>query len=77
KLSFNRVELGILPFGILGLTVFGVDLLWAVPSYPSLPVHFYDVQSFVAESKHLRVMIDLFLVGVSGGVFIVPLYAFI
>ncbi|MCV6023262.1 hypothetical protein OFO93_42845, partial [Escherichia coli] len=35
------------------------------------------VQSFVAESKHLRVMIDLFLVGVSGGVFIVPLYAFI
>ncbi|HCE2389083.1 TPA: MFS transporter [Vibrio parahaemolyticus] len=77
KLSFNHVELGILPFGILGLTVFGVDLLWAVPSYPSLPVHFYDVQSFVAESKHLRVMIDLFLVGVSGGVFIVPLYAFI
>ncbi len=77
KLSFNHVELGILPFGILGLTIFGVDLLWAVPSYDTLPNHYYDVQSFVSDSKHYRVMMDLFFTGLSGGVFIVPLYAFI
>ncbi|MFM2624072.1 MFS transporter [Vibrio owensii] len=77
KLSFNQVELGILPFGILGLTIFSVDLLWAVPAIESFPSQYYDVQSFVAQSSHIRVMIDLFLVGVSGGVFIVPLYAFI
>ncbi|MDK9777182.1 MULTISPECIES: MFS transporter [unclassified Vibrio] len=77
KLSFNQVELGILPFGILGLTIFSADLLWAVPAIESFPAHYYDVQSFVAQSSHIRVMIDLFLVGVSGGVFIVPLYAFI
>jgi 1-acyl-sn-glycerol-3-phosphate acyltransferase len=77
KLSFDHVELGILPFGILGLTVFGVDLLWAIPSYDTLPIRYYDVQSFISDSKHLRVMVDLFLVGISGGVFIVPLYAFI
>lgn len=77
KLSFNQVELGILPFGILGLTIFSADLLWAVPAIESFPSQYYDVQSFVAQSSHIRVMIDLFLVGVSGGVFIVPLYAFI
>lgn len=77
KLSFNQVELGILPFGILGLTIFSVDLLWAVPAIESFPSQYYDVQSFIAQSSHIRVMTDLFLVGVSGGVFIVPLYAFI
>ena len=77
KLSFDHVELGILPFGIFGLTVFGVDLLWAVPSYDSLPSRYYDVHNFISDSKHLRVMLDLFLVGLSGGVFVVPLYAFI
>ncbi|GAK22705.1 LOW QUALITY PROTEIN: 1-acyl-SN-glycerol-3-phosphate acyltransferase [Vibrio sp. JCM 19052] len=77
KLSFNQVELGILPFGILALTIFSADLLWAVPAIESFPSQYYDVQSFVAQSSHIRVMIDLFLVGVSGGVFIVPLYAFI
>ncbi|MGI9917715.1 MFS transporter [Vibrio owensii] len=77
KLSFNQVELGILPFGILGLTIFSADLLWAVPAIEPFPSQYYDVQSFVAQSSHIRVMTDLFLVGVSGGVFIVPLYAFI
>ncbi|WP_104041762.1 MFS transporter [Vibrio hyugaensis] len=77
KLSFNQVELGILPFGILGLTIFSADLLWAVPAIESFPAQYYDVQSFVTQPSHIRVMIDLFLVGVSGGVFIVPLYAFI
>ncbi|MCF7480795.1 MFS transporter [Vibrio sp. J1-1] len=77
KLSFDHVELGILPFGILGLTLFGLDLLWAVPSYSQLPTQYYAVESFISEPKHFRVMIDLFFVGVSGGVFIVPLYSFI
>lgn len=77
KLSFDHVELGILPFGILGLTLFGLDLLWAVPSHSLSLAQYYSVESFISESKHVRVMMDLFFVGVSGGVFIVPLYSFI
>ena len=77
KLSFNQVELGILPFGVLGLTLFSADLLWAVPDMASFPDHYYNLQSFVSQSEHFRVMFDLFLIGVSGGVFIVPLYSFI
>lgn len=77
KLSFNHVELGILPFGILGLTLFGMDLMWAIPHHVPLSGQYYDVHRFIADPQHLRVMFDLFFVGVSGGVFIVPLYAFI
>ncbi|QYJ78995.1 MFS transporter [Shewanella acanthi] len=77
RFSFGHVELGLLPFGVLGLTVFGIDLLWAIPEAPADPNLAYSFSSFIAESRHYHVMLDLFLIGVSGGIFIVPLYAFI
>lgn len=75
RLSFRQVELGILPFGLLGLAIFGVDLYLAVPS--KSPEVIYSALTFIAEPQHYRLMFDLFMVGVSGGLFIVPLYAFI
>ncbi|QSX37450.1 MFS transporter [Shewanella sedimentimangrovi] len=77
RLSFGHVELGVLPFGVLGLTVFGVDMLLALPDPGTLPETLYGAREFVAQSAHHRLMFDLFMVGVSGGLFIVPLYAFI
>ena len=77
RLSFGQVELGLLPFGVFGLTVFGVDLLLAVPEPASVTQPLYQFSSFIADSRHYRLMFDLFMVGLSGGVFIVPLYAFI
>ncbi|AQS40505.1 Major Facilitator Superfamily transporter [Shewanella psychrophila] len=75
RMSFKQVELGLLPFGLLGLTIFGIDLYWSVPSLN--PVDVYTAGSFIGESSHYRLMFDLFMVGASGGLFIVPLYAFI
>ena len=75
RMSFKQVELGLLPFGLLGLTIFGIDLYWAVPD--TSPVDVYTASSFIVESQHYRLMFDLFMVGASGGLFIVPLYAFI
>ncbi|QSX30255.1 MFS transporter [Shewanella cyperi] len=77
RLSFGHVELGVLPFGVLGLTVFGVDMLLALPDPATFPVMLYGAGEFIAQSAHHRLMFDLFMVGVSGGLFIVPLYAFI
>ncbi len=77
RLSFKQVELGLLPFGLLGLALFGVDLYWAIPGGTSEQEYVYTALSFLYESKHYRLMFDLFMVGVSGGLFIVPLYAFI
>ncbi|MGL5048521.1 MAG: 1-acyl-sn-glycerol-3-phosphate acyltransferase, partial [Shewanella sp.] len=77
RFSFGRVELGLLPFGVLGLTLFGVDLLWAIPPAPEDAGFVYGFTTFIAESQHYRLMLDFFMIGVSGGLFIVPLYAFI
>lgn len=77
RFSFGHVELGVLPFGVLGLSVFGFDLIAAIPDAPTSSAYLYTVQSFVQQSQHYRLMFDLFMVGVSGGLFIVPLYAFI
>ncbi len=77
RVSYGHVELGVIPFGVLGLTVFGVDLIFAIPPAPVDLSTVYSFSTFIAASQHYRVMADLFMVGLSGGLFIVPLYAFI
>ncbi len=72
RLSAHRIEPGMVPLGSLGLTVFGADLLFAVPS--NAPAY-TDILSFITHPELLRVFIDLIMIGVSGGIFIVPLYA--
>ncbi|WP_299495837.1 MFS transporter [uncultured Shewanella sp.] len=77
RLSFGQVELGISLLGLIGLTLFGLDLPLAVTL---LEVHSgvpYSAVSFITSGEHYRVIFDLFMIGVSGGLFIVPLYAFI
>lgn len=76
RLSCKRVELGIMPLGLVLLAGFGIDLYFALPDKPVLDV-LYHWQSFVAKASHYRLMIDLFMIGVGGGLFIVPLYTYI
>ncbi len=77
RISFGQVEPGVLPFGVLGLTIFGLDLMWALPDAPADPDFVYGFSAFISDSRHYRLMFDLAMTGVSGGLFIVPLYAFI
>ncbi|MBM7071121.1 MFS transporter [Shewanella sp. 202IG2-18] len=77
RISFGRVELGVLPFGVLGLTLFGFDLMWALPIAPNDPSFVYGIGAFLTDSQHYRLMFDLTMIGISGGLFIVPLYSFI
>ncbi|MCL1077161.1 MFS transporter [Parashewanella spongiae] len=77
RISFGHVELGVLPFGVMGLTVFGIDMLWAIPTAPEQTDFIYGFSAFIENSQHYRLMFDLAMIGVSGGLFIVPLYAFI
>jgi len=61
RLSGRKVEIGLVPFGSIGMTIFGVDLYFASTPDP----------------QHLRIYADLLLAGVFGGLYIVPLYALI
>jgi 1-acyl-sn-glycerol-3-phosphate acyltransferase len=74
RLSGKQVEIGLVPFGAIGLTVFGIDLYFATPAAATAPVSFAQ---FFTEASNWRVLIDLLLIGVFGGFYTVPLYALV
>lgn len=73
RLSGHRIELGIVPIGSLGISLFGLDLYFNMPANP-VPT---DWWMMVSDSHHRQVAIDLLGIGFFGGLFIVPLYAFV
>jgi 1-acyl-sn-glycerol-3-phosphate acyltransferase len=78
KLSRGEIELGLVPLGALGLTLFCGDL--AFIAYPPSDAAQMGVGALLHGpylAAAVRVMIDLGMVGVSGSLFIVPLYALI
>jgi MFS family permease len=68
------VEPGLVPLGALGMTLFGLDFSLAGPASGAvLP----SVASFLREPWNWRILGDLLLLGMSGGLYSVPLYALI
>jgi len=72
KLSNHRIEVGIVPLGSLGITVFGALMATSIPA--TLP-DFVGFTDFVAHQALWPLFAYLLMLGVSGGIFIVPLYA--
>ena len=75
RLSGHRIELGLVPFGSLGLSVFAVDLYFAAPVAATPAVS--TIGEFLSRPGSLRVLADLALLGAFGGIYSVPLYALI
>lgn len=75
RLSGHKVEIGLVPFGSIGLTVFAVDLYFATPHDPFGTA--LIASEFVRQPGAWRILVDLALIGVFGGLFIVPLYALV
>ena len=75
KLSGRRVEIGLVPIGSLGLTLFGIDLYFNQGL--SAGADLLSPSAFLQQASSARVCIDIVMLGVSGGLFIVPLYALI
>ncbi len=74
-LSGQKVEIGLVPFGSIGLTVFGIDLFFARP--PSIGPELLGLAEFVQQGTSIRVIIDIVLLGLFGGFYIVPLFALV
>jgi 1-acyl-sn-glycerol-3-phosphate acyltransferase len=75
RLSGHKVEIGLVPFGSIGMTVFAVDLYFALAGYT--PQGQVGLREFAGSAGSWRILADLTLVGVFGGFYIVPLYALI
>ncbi|MGE0528712.1 MAG: MFS transporter, partial [Bdellovibrionales bacterium] len=77
RLSHGRVEIGLVPFGSLGMTVFMVDLFFVIPSWLGTLEAPMTFSQFVQTPEGLRLLGDFLLTSLFGGFFIVPLYALI
>ncbi|MDM8514722.1 MFS transporter [Desulfobacterales bacterium HSG16] len=76
RLSDHKVELGLVPLGSIGLSVFGIDLFLASDIAVNAAGTTGFIQ-FLKASGSFRIMIDIILIGFFGGLYIVPLFAFI
>ena len=74
-LSHRHVEIGLVPAGAIGMTLFAVDLYFASRALP--PVAAQSVGQFISQPAHWRVMADLALLAGSAGLYSVPMYALI
>jgi 1-acyl-sn-glycerol-3-phosphate acyltransferase len=74
-LSKRQVEIGLVPLGAIGMSVFAVDLYFAARGLP--PSAELNAAGFVAQARHWRVMADLALLSLFAGLYSVPMYALI
>jgi MFS family permease len=93
RLSGGKVEIGLVPLGALGLSLFGIDLFFASGSYSvnysvsvsanysasiaALPDAVLTLGELLAQPGLLRILFDIVMIGVFGGFYIVPLFALI
>jgi len=76
KLSGRKVEIGLVPFGSFGLTVFGLLLWWHSGGFPQ-NVQANDWLAVLGYGQAWWLLFDILGLGVFGGFYIVPLYALI
>lgn len=64
------------PLAALGITLFSVDLYFAAhAAVPTAPGSLAGVPEFLSHAANWRILADLLLIAVAGGIYIVPLYA--
>jgi 1-acyl-sn-glycerol-3-phosphate acyltransferase len=74
-LSRRHVEIGLVPFGAIGMSVFAIDLYFASSGLPTSEI--MGMGAFMAAPAHWRVMADLALLSLFAGLYSVPMYALI
>jgi 1-acyl-sn-glycerol-3-phosphate acyltransferase len=74
-LSRRHVEVGLVPLGVIGMSVFSIDLYFASRGLP--PSTTMTLGAFLQQHAHWRVMADLALLALFAGLYSVPMYALI
>src|SRR5260221_4992493 len=75
RLSGRKIEIGLVPFGSIGMTLFAVDISLSSSAVQAEGMR--DLRTFLADWRSWHVMADLFLVALFRRLFSVPLYALI
>ncbi|MDE2421111.1 MAG: MFS transporter [Gammaproteobacteria bacterium] len=74
RLSRGRVEIGLVPFGAFGLTIFALILVWIKAPSVAIGTTLTAMQ-LLHDPQGWKILATLALIGMFGGFYIVPLYA--
>lgn len=74
-LSSKKIDIGFVFVGLIGLTLFSLDLAFSTPRPP--PEESLSAWTFLVYQQNIRILIDSFLMGAFGGLYLVPLYTLI
>ena len=61
RMSGHRIELGLVPFGSIGLTLFAIDLFFAQPTMHADSVD--TIGEFIARDGSIRILFDFGMLG--------------
>lgn len=75
RMSGHKVEIGLVPFGSIGLSLFSVDLFFSAPV--STTAASLGAAEFLSYPGAWRVLADVVLIGMFGGFYTVPLYSLV
>jgi len=75
RLSGRSIELGIIPIGSIGISLFGIDLYFASQSL--VVMDNMTAWQFLSHGANYRLMADLLLLALSSGIYVVPLNSLI
>jgi len=73
KMSGHKIEIGLVPFGSIGMTLFAADLYFASRGMNAGTL--IGAAEFLNIAGHWRILADLFLLAMFAGFYSVPLYA--
>ena len=76
RLSRHSVEIGLVPVGANGMTLFSIDLYFASRGLATQPA-LMGLSEFFSQAEHWRVLADLGLLALFTGLYSVPMYALI
>lgn len=78
KWSGGRVKRRLVVMGSVGMSVFGLDLYWTAQGLlQHAPAITHTLPSFLAQTTHWHLLLDVLLLGFCGGLYIVPLYVIV
>lgn len=74
RFSAGKINFRLVLLGSAGLSLFGIDLYFAQPGGAQALL---GVSQYIGSSGAIRVIIDVLAIGISGGLYIVPLFTFV
>lgn len=75
RLSGRRIEIGLVPFAAFGISVTGIEVYFSITAIEATGMR--EVGAFLSSDGSIRVLFSLLLTGIFGGMYVVPLMAFI